>query len=149
MQRSKQYVIFFLAFFWVRLLAASPSPEGYWTMIDDKTGKPRVLVNVIINDGILSGVIEDVYKQPGDKGVCSKCPGEFKDKPTHGLRFVWGLRESSPGLWDGGHILDPKTGKIYRVKMTIKSKKMYVRGYVGFSMLGRTQIWLRGKDVTF
>lgn len=84
-----------------------------------------------------------VYRQPGDTGVCAKCPGNFKNKPIQGLAFVWGLKDKGNGEWDGGHLLDPKTGKIYRAKMTLNGRKLYVRGYVGFSVLGRTQVWIR------
>ena len=45
----------------------------------------------------------------------------------------------------GGEILDPETGKVYRVKMKIEDegKKLMVRGFIGFSLLGRTQVWFR------
>ena len=47
--------------------------------------------------------------------------------------------------YQDGEILDPETGKVYRVKMKIEDegKKLLVRGFIGFSLLGRTQIWLR------
>ena len=127
---------------------AKGSPEGIWTVIDDITGNKRAVVRFVVQDNTLSATLEGVYPQPGDTGICSKCPGDFKDKPTQGMRIVWGLKEVSPGDWDGGQILDAKTGKIYRVKMTVKGDKLYVRGYVGMAMLGRTQIWIREKKVT-
>ena len=128
--------------------AMAASPEGIWTAIDDITGDKRAVVRLQIQNNVLSAIIEDVYPQPGDTGICSNCPGDFKDKPTKGMRFVWGLTESNPGNWEGGKILDANTGKIYQVKMTVKGDKLYVRGYVGVAMLGRTQIWIREKKVT-
>jgi uncharacterized protein (DUF2147 family) len=126
---------------------AQQTAEGFWTTIDDNTGEKRAVIRMVVHDGVLSATIESVYKKPGDTGICSSCPGQFKDKPTKGLEFVWGLREKSPGTWDGGQILDARNGKIYNVKMTVKGDKLYVRGYVGFAMLGRTQIWERADKI--
>lgn len=136
------YPIIF-AMLYLPLAMAQSSPEGVWTTIDDVTGKKRAVVRLMLDHGVLNGVIEKVYPQPGDTGKCSKCPGEFKDKPTVGLRIIWGLKEKRPGAWDDGYILDGKTGKIYRVKINVKGDKLFVRGYVGIAMLGRTQVWER------
>ncbi len=123
---------------------AGPSIEGNWITIDDKTGVRQAVANFVIKDGTLAATIAGVFPQPGDTGICSECPGEFKNQPIKGLQFAWGLKEATPGIWDGGHILDAKTGKIYRVKMSMKGDKLYVRGYIGLAMMGRTQIWIRG-----
>ena len=40
-------------------------------------------------------------------------------------------------------MIDPKTGKIYRVKITERGNRLLVRGYVGISLLGSTQTWHR------
>jgi uncharacterized protein (DUF2147 family) len=47
--------------------------------------------------------------------------------------------------WSGGEILDPETGKTYRAKMRLLDggRKLIVRGYIGFSLFGRSQTWLR------
>ncbi len=124
-------------------LAASNSPLGTWTTIDDKTGKKRAVVRITQSDGKLYGTIEKVYKQPGDVGICSKCPGNFKNKKILGLTFLYGLSKQGKNVWGGGQILDPKTGKIYRAKITLRGNKLYVRGYMGISLLGRTQVWVR------
>jgi len=48
------------------------------------------------------------------------------------------------GIWEGGTIYDPKTGKTYSCKISTESKnRINVRGFVGFSMLGRTETWAR------
>lgn len=123
--------------------AIAASPAGKWTTIDDKTGSKRALVNVSVSGDTLTGSIVSVISQAGDTGICSKCPGDFKDKPIKGIQFLWGLKDKGDGVWDGGYILDPKTGKVYRAKLTLKGDKLYVRGYVGVSLLGRTQVWVR------
>lgn len=124
-------------------LALAASPAGTWTTIDDKTGQKRSVISISVSGGTLSGTILKVYPQPGDTGICGKCPGGFKGKPIKGLTFVWGLKDKGNGVWEGGQILDPKTGKVYKAKITMEGNKLYVRGYVGVSVLGRTQVWVR------
>lgn len=135
---------FILAAVYVPLaIASAQSPEGTWTTIDDKSGAKRAVVRLSVSGNTLSGTIVKVYPQAGDTGVCSKCPGAFKGKKIQGLGFIWGLKDQGNGEWGGGSILDPKTGKVYKAKMTMKGNKLYVRGYVGISALGRTQTWVR------
>ena len=47
--------------------------------------------------------------------------------------------------FNGGEIVDPKNGKVYKAKMhmTDAGKKLNVRGYIGMPMLGRSQVWVR------
>jgi uncharacterized protein (DUF2147 family) len=45
----------------------------------------------------------------------------------------------------GGDILDPDTGAVYRCKMHVENggTELHLRGFIGFSLIGRTQIWNR------
>jgi uncharacterized protein (DUF2147 family) len=47
--------------------------------------------------------------------------------------------------WSGGEILDPENGKTYRAKMKLTDggQKLVLRGYIGISIFGRSQTWLR------
>ena len=132
-----------ITFSFVSTAMASSLAGTTCMMIDDKTGKARAEVQLSEQNGMLTGEILSVKRQPGDTGICSKCPGNFKDKPIKGIQFVWGLKQQGENNWEGGQILDPKTGKIYRAKMLLKGNKLYVRGYIGISVLGRTQVWER------
>ncbi|WP_133130095.1 DUF2147 domain-containing protein [Legionella yabuuchiae] len=142
MRVGRKWLIAILAILYFPL-AFAEAVEGLWTTIDDKTGKPRSVVRLSESGGTLTGSIVKVHKQVGDTGKCIKCPGQFKDKPIKGLQFLWGLEKKNENTWTGGKILDPKSGKIYNAKITVKGNKLYVRGYVGMSMLGRTQVWVR------
>jgi uncharacterized protein (DUF2147 family) len=53
--------------------------------------------------------------------------------------------DSGNGSWQNGHILDPDSGDIYHAEMTVidGGKKLDVRGYIGISLFGRTQTWIR------
>ncbi len=125
------------------LFAFAGSATGTWITIDDKTGAKRAIVQISDSGGTLSGTVVKVFPQPGDTGLCQNCPGAFKGKKVVGLNFLWGLKADGDNQWSGGSILDPKTGKIYKAKVTLKGNKLYVRGYLGVSLLGRTQVWVR------
>ena len=76
--------------------------------------------------------------------MCSSDLGARKDKPIEGLNIMWGVTKDDD-VWDGGRILDPKTGKVYKVKLTLEDngQKLDVHGYIGFSWIGRSQVWER------
>ena len=127
-------------------MAAQNTPVGTWTTIDDKTQKPKSVVEVYqAKDGSLAGRVTEILQSDrGPNPVCDKCSGDRKDKPVKGMVILWGIRQKGD-TWEGGQILDPKNGKVYSVKVTPVEggKKLDVRGFMGFSMLGRTQPWLR------
>lgn len=46
--------------------------------------------------------------------------------------------------WQNGTIYDPKSGKTYSCKMWLNADgSLSIRGYIGFSMIGRTTVWTR------
>ena len=125
---------------------AQATPVGTWTTVDDKTGKPKSVVEIYeAKDGSLAGRVNEVLQSDrGPNPTCDKCSGERKNKPVKGMVILWGIRKDG-STWDGGQILDPATGKIYSVKVTPtdSGKKLEVRGFMGFSLLGRTQTGMR------
>ena len=127
-------------------LAQTTTPVGLWKTIDDATGKERSYVRIVEVNGELQGKVEKIFDFPGDdpEHLCDKCKGERKDQPVIGMTILWGLADQG-GVWKGGHILDPDNGKTYRCKMTVSEngQELDVRGYIGISLLGRTQTWLR------
>jgi len=126
--------------------AASMSPEGYWRTIDDETHKPKSIVNIYTQDGKLYGKIVKLFRAPTEEQapLCDKCTDELKDKPVIGMRILWDLVQDG-GEWTGGHILDPNNGKIYKSKLEVVEGggQLEMRGYIGFSLIGRTQTWER------
>ena len=127
-------------------VAAQNTPVGTWTTIDDKTQKPKSVVEIYqAKDGSLAGRVTEILQSDrGPNPICDKCSGDRKDKPVKGMVILWGIRQKGD-TWEGGQILDPKNGKTYSVKVTPVEggKKLDVRGFMGFSMLGRTQTWVR------
>ncbi len=121
------------------------SPVGHWRTVDDKTNRVRSILRVWESHGEYYGTIEKIFKEPGDTGICSKCPGAFRDKPILGMTIIWGLEKTGDHVWSNGSILDPVSGKIYRVSLTLSEdgRSIRARGYIGFSLFGRTQNWYR------
>ena len=125
---------------------APASPVGLWKNIDDETKQPKALIRISEKDGVISGRIEKILTDKTD-AVCDKCTDDRKDQPVQGMTIVTGIRRNAeqPDLFDGGSILDPNNGKVYRsqMRLTEGGKKLEVRGYIGLPLLGRTQTWLR------
>jgi uncharacterized protein (DUF2147 family) len=130
--------------------AQDNSPAGLWTTIDDNSGKPRALVRIVEENGVLEGAILKIYPAPGEEvnPRCTACSDARRDEPIVGMTFLSGLRQS-PGevVWTGGTILDPKTGQVYRSQATLSEdgKTLKVRGYIGVALFGRTQTWVRAE----
>ena len=125
---------------------AQTTPVGKWRTIDDKTGKVKSVVEITeASNGTLQGkVLQVLESEKGPHPVCDACKGANHNKPIEGMVIAWGLRQEG-STWDDGQILDPKNGKVYSAKMTPieGGRKLEVRGYLGFSLLGRTQTWVR------
>ena len=127
--------------------ADDSSPVGTWRTIDDKTGKDRSMVVISESGGVYTGTVQKIITHlPDDdpNGLCRHCEGDRKDKPIEGMQILWGLKKDGD-VYDGGEILDPKNGKIYsaKIKLVDGGQKLDVRGFLGISLLGRTQTWVR------
>ncbi|MBB1060646.1 DUF2147 domain-containing protein [Marilutibacter spongiae] len=129
--------------------AFAQTPVGKWTTIDDKTGKPKSVVEIYqAADGSLAGKVNEILQsERGPNPVCDKCSGDRKDKPVKGMVILWGLKADGDA-WEDGQILDPASGKLYsaKIRLTDGGEKLEVRGFIGFSLLGRTQVWVRRSE---
>lgn len=68
----------------------------------------------------------------------------LRTRPLLGLQIMEGFGHCGQNQWEGGTIYDPKNGKTYKCKMTLADQDLLkVRGFIGISLLGRTQIWTR------
>lgn len=125
----------------------APTAAGRWKTIDDKTGAPRSIVVIEEKGGVFEGRIERIFFRPDETDtdpVCSKCTDARKGQKTIGMTILTGLKRDGLG-YAGGEILDPGNGKVYRAKMTLSADgaTLVVRGFIGFSLFGRSQTWLR------
>lgn len=129
------------------LALAQATPAGLWKTIDDETKQERSTVRISESGGVFSGKIEKLADPSKQDVKCDQCKDERKDQPVLGLTIIRGVKKnaSDAELWDGGDILDPANGKVYKVRLKPidGGKRLEVRGYVGMPMLGRTQTWVR------
>ena len=125
-------------------VGAEPGITGRWRTVDDKTGKPKGIVSIYEQNGQFFGKIESSLDPKEANKICDLCKDERKNKPVTGMVFLRHLKRSGDE-YSGGDILDPDTGTIYRCKAKLAEggKKLVVRGYIGISLLGRSQTWTR------
>ena len=125
---------------------AQPAEVGLWQTISDKTGKPQGYIRIQLVGDELRAVIEK--GMPGDdpNEVCTKCAGERKNQRKIGMTIITGLHRQDDH-WGGGEILDPDSGTVYRcrIRAVDSGRKLEVRGFIGISLLGRTQTCLRAE----
>ncbi|MCB2017074.1 MAG: DUF2147 domain-containing protein [Hydrogenophaga sp.] len=125
---------------------AQASPAGLWKTIDDDTKKEKSLVRISESNGVFSGRIEKLLDpETKQDAVCEDCSDERKGKPVLGMTILRNLKQNveDKAIFDGGDVLDPKNGKVYRARLrpVDGGKKLEMRGYVG--PFYRTQVWLR------
>ena len=129
-------------------LAQAPSLNGVWKSVSDRSGEAESLIRVTEADGAFEGTVIRVFSPPAASANprCEHCAGELKDQPIVGMKILRGARR--PGEPSGeGEVLDPDEGRVYRCTVTLTDggTKLEVRGYVGISLFGRTQVWLRAE----
>lgn len=124
--------------------AAGGDATGRWKTIDDKTHKPKSIVEISrAADGVLSGkVVQILQSDKGPHPVCDQCDGDNRNKPIEGMTILWGLKADGENAWSGGTILDPANGKTYRSKMELTdAQHLSVSGCILF--ICRSQTWIR------
>lgn len=125
--------------------AADPLNGTTWKTIDDKTKQPKAIVKFTEQkNGTLTASIQQILTK-GEENACTKCEGPYHNKSLKGLRIVSGLKNAGGTSYEDGTILDPQSGKTYRLKgqLTDGGQKLELRGFIGVAVLGRNQTWLR------
>jgi len=131
----------------VQASAAIPTAAGIWKQTDEN-GKVGALITISQEGDAFVGRLSQLFPDPGDdpNPICRKCPGDKQNQPLLGLVLIEGMKRS--GLeYEGGTILDPDTGTIYKASMSLDpaGTQLTVRGYIGLSIFGQSQIWTRVK----
>ena len=124
---------------------AQMTPVGLWKTIDDKDGIAKSEVRIVETGGVVSGKIEKILDPEAKHGeLCVECKDERKDQPISGMEILRGLKKTDgKDVWEGGTVLDPKNGKVYKATVTPieGGHKLQMRGYIGFFY--KTQTWIR------
>ncbi len=117
---------------------------GVW-----KTGEGNAIVRIYKNGEKYQGKIvwlkEPNDPETGKPKLDKNHPDEsIRTRPILGLINIWGFTYKEKNVWEDGNIYDPKNGNTYScsIKM-INSKILEVRGFIGVSLLGRTDTWTK------
>lgn len=144
----KKIIVYSILFLMATIQNVSSQTKvlGKWKTIDDDTGAAKSIVEIYESNGKIYGKVLQILEKGKEDKVCEECKGDKKNKPIKGMVIIDGLTKNDDE-WDGGKILDPKSGKEYKCVISLENEnKLKVRGYVGFSLLGRTQYWTRIKE---
>jgi uncharacterized protein (DUF2147 family) len=129
--------------------AAEPTAAGLWEQVDDNSGKPESWFKITERNGVYVGNLVKIFFKPGEdeNWVCDRCEGAEKGAPVLGLALIKGMRRNGDS-YENGTIMDPRDGSVYRALMRLSpdGNKLEVRGYLGISLFGRTQVWNRLPD---
>lgn len=122
----------------------SLSPVGVWTNQD---GKAKFEIYPC-GDKLCGKIIS--LKEPNKDGkpkVDENNPEKkLQNRPLQGLVFLKGFEYDGDNKWDEGTIYDPESGKTYSCYMKMLDKEqLEVKGYIGFSLIGKSQNWTRVK----
>jgi len=116
---------------------------GKWKTFDDQTGDAKSIVEISEKGGKYHGKVIEILNPAKKDSKCEKCPGNDKGKPIEGLEIIKNLSKKGEE-YTGGTIIDPQSGKEYKCSIKTNGKtKLEVRGYVGISLIGRTQTWAK------
>jgi uncharacterized protein (DUF2147 family) len=141
-------------------LCADPV-EGFWLSVDDKTNQVTAGWQIYMENGKLYGKILSTAAAPAG-ALALRCkesyagfplPGKVNTLPVAGTPWIFGLRQEKTGQWEGGNIIDPNDGKIYKCKLTFHAadgKKftadtLEMRAEVGLG-IGRSQFWRKAGE---
>ena len=145
-QSLRAEAVVLCASFMASAYASEPTVAGVWQQIDPGSGFVGGLISFKEKNGLWEGNIVKMYPKPGDPvdPVCSGCTDDRKDQPVLGIRLIQNAKRD--GLsYEGGSILDPRNGSQYSVELTLApdNETLTVRGYLGITLLGQSQIWKR------
>lgn len=91
--------------------------------------------------------LETPKDESGKPKTDIKNPNEkLRSRPRKGLVILQDLKYDSDGEYEDGEIYDPESGKTYSANAELVGKdKLDLRGYIGFSLIGRTSTWTRAE----
>ena len=118
----------------------APDPTGLWL-----TENKRAVVEIDHCGTSICGNVHWIIKD--GMQTDSKNPDAAKrERPICGLPLLWGFTQNpkNPKVWESGNIYKADEGDTYHATVSVVDQnKLYLRGYVGIPLLGKTQYWTR------
>lgn len=119
---------------------AKPDPTGLW-LTENKRAAIRITNDASGLRGEIAWIIAGGMSKDTQNADASK-----RDRPLCGMVILWGFQQNAknPKSWESGRIYKADDGDIYHANLSVVSdNKLYLRGYVGMPLLGKTQYWTR------
>ena len=141
----------------VSLLSITPvaadNPDavvGTWVTADGKA-RVEIVKQGEVYEGRIAWLKEPLYPADDQQGMAGQPKVDrnnpdklLQSRPILGLPLIQGFKYAGDNVWSDGSIYDPDSGKLYHCKMTLMMDgSLRVRGYVGISLFGRTEVWTR------
>ena len=138
-------MLLFLGFVLLAFAVNGQSVFGQWKTIDDRTGKPKAIIDIYKDDqGLMHGKVVKIVEEGKENFICEKCDGDRKDQPVLGMKIIEDAKHQGDGVYKGDTLFDPQQAMTFRCKIWLNpdnSNQLMVRGYLAF--IYRTQTWER------
>lgn len=126
--------------------AQSQNPLGIWTNAEKKATFEIYKCGDKLCGKIVSLTVPNDPATGKPKTDSQNPEPKLRSRPRLGLVFMQGFKYDSDNKWDDGKIYDPESGKTYSCYIKMENANtMEVKGYIGFSLIGRSQTWTRVK----
>ena len=141
-------VFAFVNFTAPQVLAASPDDlKGMWTSKEKRDS----LIEIYDCGEHLCGRLVSLTNPLDDAGNVRKDvhnqDESLRDRPLAGIEFLTGFTyDEQKKAWSSGRIYNARDGKTYKSNMVFKEGELKVRGFVGISLFGKTDVWVEVKD---
>lgn len=144
----KTALLFLSLFIGPALLAAPPvSPDAILGVWSNGTGKGHIRIYKQGNEYFGKIIwLRETKDREGQPRVDKHNPDPAKrTQPVLGMIMLRDFRFED-GEWTGGRIYNPSDGNEYKAYIKMNNKdEIAVRGYVGISLIGKTDTWTRVK----
>jgi uncharacterized protein (DUF2147 family) len=144
----KSIVLSIIVFISLNIHSQTPKGEeiiGTW-LVGNSKAKIKIYKNGSKFNGKIVWLKEPTYSDGTPKVDKNNSDAAKQKQPLIGLDLLKDF-EFENGHWENGTIYDPENGKTYKCKISFRDGKLDVRGYIGFTLIGRTDVWFRCSDV--
>ncbi len=146
MEKTNKVFIICTIFLLFSQILQSQTVFGKWKTIDDRTGKPKALIDIYEKDGLMYGHVVEILEEGKENFICTKCDDERKDQPVLGMTIIDAAEHHGKGVYKGDTLFDPQQAMTFRCKIWLNPDnpdELKVRGYLAF--IYRTQTWVRAE----
>lgn len=151
MKKKSFCLVFIMMLFFSKAFCQSAEDiTGFWLTLDKKTNEPKSQIEIYKDtEGKFYGKIVWLKKNLKNNQPLrdeNNQEEELRNRKVLGLQILSGLEYTDDGEWDNGNIYDPESGKTYDCRAWFEDNdmnKLNLRGFVGFSLLGRSVEWTR------